>query len=133
MAWVQSLVRESGSLQAVWCSQQTNEEIRVTAEAVKQYGDFSNMVNCGAPRLCPPRKTTNKLAKFVRINFHRTLVESSQKLTIAKIKLNWRKELFHCGKSAVTFYFTCLPSPTLKTVRSHEKSSLDTRFMLQVP
>ena len=92
----------------------------------------ANMGSYGAPRLCPPGKTTNKLAKFVSINFYRTLVKSSQKLTIAKVN-NWRKELFHCGKSAVAFYFTCLPSPTLKNVRSHEKNSLNTRFMLQVP
>lgn len=81
----------------------------------------TNMVNYGAPRLCPPRKATNNSANFVINNFYRTLVESSQKLKIAKVKLNWRKELFHCGKSAMTFYFTCLPSPTLKNIRSHEK------------
>lgn len=82
---------------------------------------------------CPPRKTANKLAKFVRINFHRTLVGSSQKRKLAKVKPSWRRESSHCGKSAVMFHLACIPSTTPRNVRSHEKSSLNTRFVWQVP
>lgn len=73
----------------------------------------ANMGSYGAPRLCPPGKTTNKLAKFVSINFYRTLVKSSQKLTIAKVNLIGERNCFTAVR--VPWHFTSpvyLPPPS---------------------